>query len=143
MNRHEGVRIGEEVYITRGISENIIRSRSNPKECTLSVNGLVFSDRNGNPFSLVLNTMDLQDRYDLLLYYRDNLIANSGTIGDWIDETLIPSHLGVSMPERLAKWIALKKQGIGLLNSSEEGRMATGAAPLNTIFNGYDDTVKA
>lgn len=61
MNRHEGVRIGEEVYITRGISENIIRSRSNPKECTLSVNGLFFSDRNGNPFSLVLNTMDLQD----------------------------------------------------------------------------------
>lgn len=61
MNRHEGVRIGEEVYITRGVSENIIRSRSNPKECTLSVNGLFFSDRNGNPFSLVLNTMDLQD----------------------------------------------------------------------------------
>ena len=38
---------------------------------------------------------------------------------------------------------ALKKQGIGLLNSSEEGRISSGAAPLNTIFNGYDDTVKA
>lgn len=47
------------------------------------------------------------------------------------------------MPERLARWIALKKQGIGLLNSAEEGRQSAGAAPLNTIFNGYDDTVKA
>jgi hypothetical protein len=91
----------------------------------------------------VLACTHLQDRYDLLCFYRDNLIANSGTVGDWIDETLIPSHLGVSMPERLSSWIALKKQGIGLLNSSEEGRVSSGSAPLNTIFNGYDDTVKA
>lgn len=61
-------------------------------------------------------------RYDLLHFYRDNIIANSGTVGDWIDETLIPEHLGVKFSERLAKWIALKKQGIGLLNSASEGR---------------------
>ena len=138
MNRHEGVRIGEEVYITRGISENIIRSRSNPKECTLSVNGLFFSDRNGNPFSLVLNTMDLQDRYDLLLYYRDNLIATSGTVGDWIDLASIPSALGVDMPTQVQKWLAYKKNGIALFDSSQEG-----ANIINTSFNGFDDTVKA
>ena len=34
------------------------------------------------PFSLIANTMDLQDKYDLTIYYRDSLIANSGTIGD-------------------------------------------------------------
>jgi hypothetical protein len=85
----------------------------------------------------------LQDRYDLLNFYRDNIIANSGTVGDWIDETLIPSHLGASMPERITKWISMKKQGVGLLNSAEEGRISQGTAPLNTIFNGYDDTVKA
>lgn len=39
--------------------------------------------------------------------------------------------------------MALKKQGIGLLDSSQEGRMAQGTAPLNTIFNGFDNTVKA
>ena len=55
---------------------------SDPKNCTLSVNGMFFSDRNGNPFSMMLSTMHLQDKLDLLIYYRDNLIASSGTVGD-------------------------------------------------------------
>jgi hypothetical protein len=59
----------------------------------------------------------MQDKYNLLHYYRDNLIANSGTVGDWIDETLIPAHLGVNFPERLKKWIQYKKQGIGVINT--------------------------
>ena len=143
MQRYESIRIGEEIYILKGKNEKVMRSRSNPNYCSLSVNGVYFLNRGAEPYSLVLACTHLQDRFDLLCFYRDNLIANSGTIGDWIDETLIPAHLGVSMPERLAKWIALKKQGIGLLNSAEEGRQAAGTAPLNTIFNGYDDTVKA
>lgn len=71
------------------------------------------------------------------------MIANSGTIGDWIDYTLIPAELGVNLPERLVKWQALKKQGLAVLDSSQEGRLSSGQAPLNTIFNGYDNTVKA
>jgi hypothetical protein len=55
---------------------------TDPKDCTLSINGMFFMDKNGSPFSMILSTMDLQDRYDLLLYYRDNLIATSGTVGD-------------------------------------------------------------
>jgi hypothetical protein len=82
MVRHEGVKIGNEIYIVRGESEYTIRSASNPNECTLSVNGMFFSDKNGHPFSIMLSTMNLQDKYDLLLYYRDNLIATSGTVGD-------------------------------------------------------------
>lgn len=39
--------------------------------------------------------------------------------------------------------MSLKKQGLGLLDSAQEGRLAQGAAPLNTIFNGFDNTVKA
>lgn len=143
MQRYETIRIGEEIYIIKGKNDKVIRSVSNPNYCSLSINGVYFLNRNSEPYSLVLACTHLQDRYDLLCFYRDNLVANSGTVGDWIDETLIPSHLGVTMPERIAKWIALKKQGIGLLNSAEEGRMANGTAPLNTIFNGYDDTVKA
>ena len=64
---------------------------------------MFFSDKNGQPFSLMLNTMDLQDKLDLLIYYRDNLIATSGTVGDWIDIAHIPSALGVELPEKLAK----------------------------------------
>lgn len=142
MQRYSTVRIGEDIYILRGLDNNVIRSKQNPSYCTLSVNGVYFLNRGTEPYSLVLACAHLQDQYDILNFYRNNLIANSGTVGDWIDETLIPQHLGVKFSERLTKWIALKKQGIGLINTSDEGRMAAGSAPINTIFNGFDDTVK-
>ena len=47
------------------------------------------------------------------------------------------------MPERIMKWLAYKKQGVGLIDTSQEGQLSTGQAPLNTMFNGFDDTVKA
>ena len=143
MQRYSTIRIGEEIYILKGLDTSVIRSSSNPSYCSLSVNGICFLNRGLEPYSLMLSCAHLQDRYDLLCFYRDNLIANSGTVGDWIDETLIPSNLGVDFSERLTKWISYKKQGIALLNTSDEGRQASGAATLNTIFNGYDDTVKA
>lgn len=77
-------------------------------------------------------------KYDLLCFYRDNLISSSGTVGDWVDLAYVPQVLGVELPERLQKWLAYKKQGLGIIDSSQEG-----AQTMNTIFNGYDDTVKA
>ena len=38
------------------------------------------------------------------------------------------------------KWLSYKKQGLAILDSSQEG---IDKSPLNTIFNGYDNTVKA
>lgn len=142
MQRYETIRIGEEIYILRGRNESVIRSVSTPSQCTLSVNGIYFLNRGLKPYSMVLACAHLQDQYDLLNFYRDNLIANSGTVGDWIDYTLIPSKLGADLPERVTKWLAYKKQGTALLDTSQEGRLAAGGAPLNTIFNGFDDTVK-
>ena len=137
-NRHEGVKIGDDIYICRGKAEHMVRSASNPDYCTLTVNGMFFADKNGQPFSLILNTMALQDKYDLLIFCRDNLIASSGTVGDWIDIAHLPASLGVELPERLEKWLAYKKNGMALYDSSQEG-----ANILNTTFNGYDDTIKA
>lgn len=54
---------------------------------------------------------------------------------------MIPAHLGVNLPERLQNWLALRKQGTALIDSSQEGQLQQGAT-LNTIFNGYDDTIK-
>ena len=136
--RHEGTKIGEEIYITKGESDNIVRTKDNPNKCRLSVNGLFLLDKNGDPNSMIIKTMDLQDKYDLLIFYRDNLISNSGTVGDWVDLAYVPQVLGVDLPERLQKWLAYKKQGMGLIDSSQEG-----AQTMNTIFNGYDDTIKA
>ena len=138
LTRHEGVKIGTEIYIVRGESENITRSISNPNDCSLSINGIFFSDKNGDPFSILLSTMDLQDRYDLTIYYRDSLIASSGTIGDFLDAAHLPEFLGEEMPERVQKWLAYKKQGVAWIDSSMEGSQM-----INTAFNGYDDTIKA
>lgn len=136
--RHEGTKIGESIYITYGEVEDVVRTKDAPNKCRLSLNGLFFLDKNGEPNSIILKTKSLQDRFDLLAFYKDNLIANSGTVGDWLDLAYVPQVLGVDLPERLQKWLAYKKQGLGLIDSSQEG-----AQMMNTIFNGYDDTIKA
>lgn len=143
MQRYKTTRIGDQIYILTGLDTEVIRSQSNPSQCALSVNGIYFLNRGTKPYSMVLSCAHLQDQYDLLIFYRDNLIANSGTVGDWIDLALLPEKLGVNLPERLMKYQALKKQGLGVIDSSQEGRIASGQAPLNTIFNGFDNTVKA
>ena len=135
VNRYEGVRIGSNIYLPLGKSKDLVRSMDDPKMATLSINGIFYSDRNGDPFSLILSTANLQDKYDVLCFYRDNLISESGTVGDWIDVAHLPKFLGNDMATRLMKWKAYKKQGIALYDSSQEGQQ------LNTSFQGFDDTV--
>lgn len=135
---HEGIKIGGDIYITRGEPDYYIRSKHDGKSCKLNINGMFFNDKNGQPFSLIGGTMAMQDQYDLLLYCRDTLIASSGTIGDWIDIASLPTALGVELPERIMRWKAYKKTGVALFNSAEEG-----AQPINTTFGGFDDTVKS
>lgn len=135
--RHEGTKIGSKIYIAYGESDKVVRTKDNPKKCQLRVNGVFFLDKNGEPNSMILKTIDLQNKYDILSFYRDNLIASSGTVGDWIDLAYVPQVLGVELPERLQKWLAYKKQGLGLIDSSQEGGQM-----MNTIFNGYDDSIR-
>ena len=78
-----------------------------------------------------------QTKYDILHFYRDNLIATSGTVGDWIDVAHLPAFLGKDVTERLIKWEAYAKSGKKLYDSSQEGQV------VNTAFNGFDDTVKS
>ena len=138
VNRYEGVRIGTGIYIPTGKSKNVIRSIDNPRQCSLSINGLFYSDRNGDPYSLILKTANLQDKNDILYFYRDNLIAESGSSGDWLDLAHLPKFLGANVQERLLKWKAYKKQGVALFDSSQEGTVMA-----NTTFAGFDDTIKA
>ena len=142
MQRYQTIRIGESVYILKGIDNEVIRSNSNPSYCGLSVNGVYFVNRGSEPYSLVLACSHLQDKFDILNFYRDNLIANSGAVGDFIDVSMLPNFLGHDTAEKLQKYIAYKKSGIAPIDTSQEGRLAAGQAPINTIFNGYDDTVK-
>lgn len=143
MQRYNTIRIGQDIFILRGKDKNVIRSKDNPNFCELSVNGVYFLNRSQQPYSLILKCAHLQDRYDMLIYYRDNLIANSGTSGTIMDMSLLPTNLGVNWPERVQKWLAYKKAGIQWIDTTQEGRNDNGNAPINTIFNGFDDTLKA
>ena len=143
MQRYSTVRIGTEIYILNGKDENVIRTKDAPKKCSLTVNGVWFNNRGKKPYSMVMACMVLQDKYDLTCFYRDKLLANSGSVGDWINMPTLPAFLGDSMPERIMKWLAYKKMGIGLMDTSQEGQLNTGQAPLNTLVNGFDDTIKA
>lgn len=137
-NRYEGVRIGQSIYIPTGKSPNVIRTQDALTECKLSVGGLFLLNRNHQPSSLILQCSHLQDKYDVVTFLRDNILANSGTIGDWLDVSQLPSFLGTDMTERLMKWQAYKKAGLALVDSSQEGRGFNN----NTFMNGYDDAAK-
>jgi hypothetical protein len=92
--RYSSVRIGEEIYILNGKDENVIRTKDFPEKAFLTVNGVWFNNRGSKPYSMVLNCMVLQDKFDLAVFYRDKLIANSGSMGDWINMPTIPAFLG-------------------------------------------------
>ena len=135
--RYSTVRIGQDIYILNGKDEESIRSISTPNECTLESNGIYYTSRTGKPYSLVLETADLQDKYDILLFFRDNIFANSGSIGTWLDVAHLPDFLGDTIPEKLIKWLGYSKSGLKLFDTSMEGEM------LNTAFNTFDETIKA
>lgn len=143
MQRYSSVRIGGDIYIINGKDDDVIRSKDNPNYASLSVNGVYFTNRTSEPYSLMLACADLQDKYDLLIYYRDVLIANSGVKGQIIDFSLVPANLGVNWPERIKKWMAYRKSGTMMIDSTQEGRNESGAGQFNTMFNGYDDTLSA
>lgn len=139
MYRYEGIRINGNIYIPIGKVEEISRSVSAPTKASLTVNGIFFSDRNGTPFSLILATANLQDKYDILHFYRDNVFAASGVKGDWLDISMLPTFLGKDITERIMKYQAYKKQlGVGIIDSSQEGR----AFNNNTTLAGYDDSLR-
>lgn len=143
MQRYNTIRIGDEFYVLRGIDDNVIRSQDNPNVCGLSVNGVYFLNRASQPYSLILKCAHLQDRYDLLHYYRDAIVANSGVKGSIIDVSQIPKFLGPDFPSRIQKQQAYKKQGIMLVDTSQEGRLEDGGSSINTIFNGFDESLPA
>lgn len=135
--RYETVRIGDEIYILRGEDEDQIRDMDSPTETRLTINGIYYTDRTGAPYSLMLATADIQDQYDLTIFWRDNLMALSGTKGSIIDAAQLPAFLGDELEERIIKHQAYRKTGTYIIDSSQDGDVT----PPNTIYNGFDETI--
>jgi hypothetical protein len=121
LNRYESIRIDYDIYLNCGKSKYEPRSVGSPAYTTLSYNGVSYNDRNGTPYSLAYSLKDLQDLYDITMFHRDNLIANSGVNGSRINLAGIPKVLGQNFMERLLKFVALRKQGVELVDPTEEG----------------------
>jgi len=135
VDRYEGTRIGGTVYVNCGKSEYIPRTQNNPYTCGFSYGGVLNNDRGGKPYSIVGALKDIQDIYDLTMFHRDNLLANSGVKGDRINIASIPKVLGTDFMDRFFKFTALKKIGYELIDPTEQG------AQMFNHYGDFDNTV--
>jgi len=135
LDRYEGTRIGGTVYVNAGKTDKVPRTQNDPYSCGFSYGGLLNNDRGGKPYSIVGALKDLQDIYDLTVFYRDNLLANSGVKGDRINIAGIPKALGGDFMTRFFKFSALKKIGYELIDPTEQG------AQLFNHYGSFDNSV--
>ena len=129
-DKYEGYRIGYDIYFGYKKVDPIIRTQKDPYRTRLSYSGMSYNQRQGEPYSMVWNLKDVQDMYDITQFHRNNLIATSGVAGTRVNMAGIPKVLGNNFMERLMKWIALRKQGVELIDPTEEGAQ---------LFNHYGE----
>jgi anti-sigma28 factor (negative regulator of flagellin synthesis) len=121
LDRYEGIRIGEDIYVEYGKSKYIVRDPDDPSHCSLTINGACFNDRNGEPYSLPLKTRDIADKIDILHYHAENLLAISGTKAIMVNFPDIPAWMGKNPVQRIMKWLGYLKQGLAVVDTSQEG----------------------
>lgn len=119
---YKGIRIGGEdgVFVSLGRVESAIRSVEDPYKTSLLFNGMAYSELNSRPHSMVLSLVDIQDRYDILVYQEENLMAHFHPGGVNIDVPSLPTFLGSDPYERILKSLGLRKWGVNLTDSSQE-----------------------
>jgi hypothetical protein len=113
------------LFFNMGRSKYVARSVEKPYECSLTYGGFAYQDVNGDPLSLIKATKDLQDDYDLTMYFRNILLAHAGVGGTRIDLESIPNFLGPTDVERIQKFIAYRKQGLELVSPNQEANKGT------------------
>lgn len=121
LDRYEGTRIGEDIYVEMGKSKFVVRDPDDPSNVPLSINGICYNDRNGEPYSMVLKTKDIADKIDILHYHAENLLAISGTKAIVVNYPDIPVWMGDTEQQRIMKWLGYVKQGVSVVDFSQEG----------------------
>lgn len=121
LDRYEGVRIGEKIYVDAGKSKYVIRSSRKPWDVPLTFNGMCYNDRNGKPFSVVMATKELAMKIDIMHYFLENLVAVSGTKALPVSFPDIPTWLDDDPIQRVRKWLGHIKNGAILLDYSQDG----------------------
>lgn len=134
-DRWEGVRIGDSIYVDLGKSKYPIRSMACPSKVALSFNGLTYNGKI-KPYSLLGETEDLQDLYNILHFHKENLIALSGVRGSYMDLSQIPDFKTGSFAGNLKMFMYYKKMGTAFIDRSKEH-----ADKQFNQFPTYDETL--
>lgn len=120
-DRYTSIRIGTELYLNMGKDDTLVRSKSEPYRASLTYDGIIYKGRNGKAQSIAWSLKDAQDMYDIIMFYRDNLIATSGVDAARINIAAIPTALGDEFMPRLLAFLALRKtNGVELIDPSQE-----------------------
>jgi len=120
-DRYEVYRVGPDIYIGGRRCNEAPRTKDEPWKTKLSYDGAINASRTGVIHSLVSAMRELQDLYDIIMFFRNNAIAHSGVSGSRVNTAAIPKALGKKFMDRLTKWITIRKQGIELIDPTEEG----------------------
>lgn len=120
-DRYEIYRIGSDQFLGGRRCKEAPRRKDEPWKTSLSYKGLVNHPGNGHIVSMVLQMKELQDLYDIIMFFRNNFIATSGVSGSRVNVAAIPKSLGKNLMSRLTKWLTIRKQGVELVDPTEEG----------------------
>lgn len=123
-DRYECYRVGTLMHIGGRRCDEAPRRRDTPWKTTLSYKGLINASPNGVIESMVNSMREIQDLYDIMMFFRNNTAANSGVSGSRVNVAAIPKALGKKFMDRLTKWVTLRKQGLELIDPTEEGASA-------------------
>lgn len=132
-----GVRIADDIYVDLGKVKHPVRSMSEPSKVFLSFNGLTYNGKI-KPYSLIGETKDLQDLYDVLHFHKENLIALSGVRGSYMDLSQLPDFKTGNAADNIKMFMYYKKLGTAFIDRSKEGADRT----FNQ-FPSYDETLGA
>lgn len=120
LDRYESVLIDSDIFVDMGKAKHIVRPIDNPWYCDLTFDGAIHAIRDGKPQMLVLETADLQDKYDLMFMHWENIVALSGVKAIIMDTADIPKWMGTNPTDRFINWIGYLKQGIAAVDRSVE-----------------------
>lgn len=134
---YHGVRIGDSMYVDLGRHQYPQYSMSKPGRVYLSFNGPTFNGK-VKPYSLMGETKDLQDSYDILHWHRENLVALSGVKGSFMDLSQLPDFGTGKLADNIKMYFYYRKLGAAFINTAQEG-----ANKNYNQFSNYDDTLGA
>lgn len=118
----EGIKIGNEIYVSVQPKPNQRRRMDNPYYCKLGYTGLIYSSTNSQSVSLMDRLKPYQYLYNIISYRLELAFASDLGKIMLMDLAQIPRSEGIDID----RWMYyLRAMKIGFINSFEEGKKGT------------------